>query len=412
MLVPAAVAVLALHAVGDIPAARPPVPRAEAEWPQFRGPDGQGRSDAKGLPLTWGETENVAWKAAVPGLGWSSPVIGNGKIWLTTALDGGRSLRALCLDLATGKLVRDVEVFADNQPRNVHSLNSHASPTPILDGDRVYVHFGAYGTACLDTDGKIIWKTKLEHATYYGPSSSPVLYGDLLIVPCQGTDVRYTAALDKHTGKVRWKRNHDGRNSESTPLVVRAPAGDQVVCNFADRVVAYDPLTGREVWSAKQGNNFAQVPRPVCGHGLVITCGGYFEPVVQAIRPDGQGDVSKTHVAWSLRQAVPQNPSPLLVGDELYLVTDKGQASCLDARTGKLLWRERVGNSFYASPTFGDGRVYFLADDGVTTVVAAGPRFQKLAVNKLPGRAMASLAVAGKAIYLRTDKHLYRIEKK
>jgi outer membrane protein assembly factor BamB len=404
-----AFAVLALHACGEITVASG---KQGEDWPQFRGPEGQGHSAARGLPLTWSETENITWKAAIPGLGWSSPVIQGKQIWLTTALDDGRSLHALCLDRATGKLLHDVAVFPKNIPSRLHSTNSHASPTPFLEGDRVYVHYGSYGTACLTTAGKVVWTTQMPHAMSYGPSSTPVLYDDLLIVPCHGTDVRYLAALDKKTGEVRWKQSHDGRHSEATPLVIQAPGGDQLIANLAERVVAYDPRTGREIWSVQQGDNYAQVSRPVYGHGLVFVCGGYFSPVLHAIRPDGRGDVTKTHVAWSLNKAVPQNPSPLLVGNELYLVNDKGICSCLDARSGKLHWSERLGGAYYASPLYADGRIYFLNDSGETTVIAPGVSFKKLASNKLEGRSLASLAVSGKAIYFRTDHHLYQIEKK
>jgi outer membrane protein assembly factor BamB len=386
--------------------------KVAADWPQFRGPDGQGHSAARNLPLTWSETANVAWKVAVPGLGWSSPVIQGEQIWLTTALDNGRSLRALCLERATGKLLHDIELFAPQKPGPIHSKNSHASPTPIIEGGRVYVHFGQQGTGCLTTDGKVVWKATLPHQLQYGSSSTPILFEDLLIVHCDGIDVRYTAALDKATGKVRWKAPRDGRNSESTPLVIAAPGGPQLISNVAERVVAYDPRTGKELWSVSQGNNFAQTPRPVYGHGLVFVCGGYFSPLVQAIRPDGRGDVTKTHVAWTLKQAVPLTPSPLLVGNELYLVSDDGVASCVDARTGTLHWRERLGGKFSASPVFAAGRIYFLNEEGVTTVVAPTTQFKKLATNKIDGRTLASPAVAGRAIYLRTDQHLYRIEDK
>ncbi len=403
-----AFAVLALHACGEVSQASG---KQGEDWPQFRGPDGQGQAAARGLPITWSETENVVWKVTIPGLGWSSPVVRDEQLWLTTAIDEGRSLRALCIERATGKLLHDVEVFPNNTPGRLYPLNSHASPTPIVDGDRVYVHFGGYGTACLASDGKIIWKTKLDHSLGYGPSSTPVLFDDLLIVPCHGTDVRYTAALDKNTGELRWKQPHEGRSSDSTPLVIDTPSGQQLISNLAERVVAYDPRTGKELWSVQQ-DNYANVPRPVFGHGLVIVCGGYMSPGLHAIRPDGRGDVSKTHVAWSLNKAVPQNPSPLLVGDELYLVSDKGIGSCLDARSGKLHWSERLGGEYYASPLYADGRIYFLNDSGETTVIAPGVSFKKLASNKLEGRSLASPAVSGKAIYFRTDHHLYRIEEK
>lgn len=402
--------------------AKPSVPGDD--WPQFRGPDGQGHSAARGLPLTWSEKENIAWKVEVPGRGNSSPVIQGEQIWLTAGLEGGRSLRALCLDRATGKLIHDVEVFPKTPPESNDPQRPHANPTPIIADGRLYVHFGSHGTACLTTDGKIIWKTQLPHALVYCPSSTPVLYKDLLIVPCHGSRERYLAALDRQTGEVRWKQDYKGGPSDSTPLVIQTPKGDQLVCNLAHRVVAYDPRTGEELWSTRQ-SGYANVPRPVHGHGLVFVCGGYMTPGLQAIRPDGRGDVTKTHVVWDiLRAPVPRNPSPLLVGDELYLISDNGMASCLDARTGKLHWREELAGAsaafdpsgravgYYASPLYADGRIYFLNNNGETTVIAPGGAFKKLASNKLEGHTLASLAVSGTALYLRSDRHLYRIEKR
>ena len=389
------------------------------DWSQFRGPGGQGHSIAEELPLNWSESKNVTWKSAIEGTGWSSPVTRGKQIWLTTAVDQGKSLLVICLDRATGRQRHRIAIFASQMTRGLHPKNSHASPTPILEGDRVYVHFGPYGTACLTTGGKLVWKTRLAYKTLYGPSSSPVLLDDLLIVQCHGTDVRFVTALDKKTGKPRWRRSHDSRspklerhNSESTPLIIHTPAGSQLICNVAGHVLSYEPRTGKSLWSVQQQENYAQVPRPVYGHRLLFTAGGYFSPVVHAIRPGGRGDVTKSHVVWSVRKAVPNNPSPLLVGNELYMVSDKGIGSCLDARTGKLHWRERLGGNYSASPIFADGRIYFANEEGVTTVLAPGPRFRKLASNKLDGRIMASSAVSGKAIYLRTDRHLYRIEQK
>ena len=389
-----------------------------SDWPQFRGPGGQGHSSAKDLALTWSETENVKWKHAIEGSGWSSPVIRNNQIWLTSASEKGKSLVVLCLDRATGRLLHRIAPFSTVTPVGLHPKNSYASPTPILEGNRVYVHFGPYGTACLGTNGMVVWKTRLPHKTLYGPSSSPVLLDDLLIVQCHGTDLRFVTALDKATGQTRWTRTHEAcspklerHNSESTPLVIQTTAGRQLICNVAGHVLAYEPLTGKSLWSVRQQENYAQVPRPVFGHDLVFTAGGYFSPVVFAIRPNGTGDITESHVVWSVRKAVPNNPSPLLVGDELYMVSDKGIASCLDARTGTLRWRERLGGNFSASPVFADGRIYFPSEEGVTTVIAPGHRFRKLATNKLDGRIMASLAISGTAIYLRTQRHLYRIER-
>lgn len=381
-----------------------------AEWPQFRGPTGQGVSTAVGLPVTWSATENVTWKVDVPGQGWSSPVIRGEKIWLTTAEENPRTLRALCLDRKTGAIQKNIVVGTPEPLGTVHKKNTLASPTAILEGDRVYVHFGPYGTACLSNAGDILWKTTLPHVQGYGPSSSPVLYRDLLIVPCLGTDIRYLVALDKATGVERWKINFEGRCSEATPLLIQTPDGDQLISNQADRIAAFDPATGKELWWVVQ-QNFAQIPRPVFGNGVVYVSGGYFKPETWAIRPDGRGDVTESHVAWRNNQSAPLNPSPLLAGDELYFVSDNGIASCLKAATGKLAWRERLEGDFTASPLFADGRIYFLNETGVATVVAPGPKFERLASNTLPGRTLASLAVAGRAIYLRTDTHLYRLEK-
>ena len=389
---------------------------ASADWPQFRGPDGQGHSNAKDLALTWSETSNIKWKRAIEGTAWSSPVIQDNQIWLTSATEKGKTLSVICLERGSGRQLHHLTPFGSIAPVGLHPKNSYASPTPIIEGNRIYVHFGPYGTACLETNGKVVWKTRLAHKTYYGPSSSPVLMDDLLIVQCHGTDVRFVTALDKKTGQARWTRTHEAlspklksHNSESTPLVIQTATGRQLICNVAGHVLAYDPLTGESLWSVRQQENYAQVPRPVFGHDLVFTAGGYFSPVVFAIRPAGTGDITESHVVWSVRKAVPNNPSPLLVGDELYMVSDKGIASCLDARTGALRWRERLGGNFSASPISADGRIYFFSEEGITTVLAPGRRFQKLATNKLEGRIMASPAISGSAIFLRTQRNLYSI---
>jgi outer membrane protein assembly factor BamB len=232
-----------------------------------------------------------------------------------------------------------------------------------------------------------------------------------LIVPCYGTDVRYLAALDKHTGKLLWKKSHEGRNSESTPLVVRHNGADQIVTTTDNRITAHDPEAGKEIWWVKTNWGYALVPRPVAGPGMIYLCGGYFTPTLYAVRLGGKGDVTSTHIAWSSRYGVPNNPSPILVGSELYQVNDIGVATCFDARTGKLLWTQRLGGNFYSSPLFADGRLYFTDTKGLTTVVAPGRKFSRLSANKLEGRTLASLAVAGRAIFLRSDTSLYRIEK-
>jgi outer membrane protein assembly factor BamB len=383
---------------------------SEEEWPQFRGPDGQGHAAGRLPPLVWGENENVAWKVELPGQGWSSPVVKGDQLWLTTTVEVGWPLRALCLNVHNGQLVHDVEVFSPGIPGRLHPRNSHATPTPVIDGDRVYVHFGPYGTACLSTNGQVLWRASQDYTSEYGPSSSPIVVGESLIVHCDGSDVCYTVALDKYTGQVRWKKFRKGRNSESTPLLIEVDGKAQLISNVAGRVLACDPVTGEELWWVAQGNNYAQVPRPIFGQGLVFASGGYFDPLLCAIRPNGNGDVTKTHVAWSLRHSsVAQLASPLLVGSELYMVSNGGIVSCLDAPTGHLHWRERLVGEFSASPFVAGNRIYFMNDDAVTTVLASGTTFHKLASNRLEGRAQASAAVAGGAILIRTEHHLYCI---
>ena len=385
---------------------------AENEWPQFRGPDGQGHASQQGLPTSWSETENITWKVPVGGRGWSSPVIANDQIWLTTALDEGHSLHVLCYDEASGKLLNDIEVFHVEDPGTVHSKNSYASPTPILEGDRVYVHFGDLGTACLTTDGKIVWQNEeLKYRHGHGPAGSPVLYGDLLIVSCDGTDVQFVAALDKQSGKVRWKSDRKGRMAYSTPLVITVGGKDQLVSTGGDQAIAYEPETGREIWRVRY-DGYSEVPRPAFGQGLVFLGTGYDTPWLYAVRPDGHGDVTETHVEWKLQNGAPLNPSPLVVDEELYLVSDQGIANCLDAETGKKHWQKRLAGNYSASPLFADGKIYFTNESGLTTVIEAKTKFSEVAKNQIDGETLASLAVSKKAIFLRSVDHLYRIEAK
>jgi outer membrane protein assembly factor BamB len=381
-----------------------------SDWPQFRGPTGQGTSDEHGLPLNWGETTNVRWKVPIPGKGWSSPVIQGDRIWLTTATEDGKSLRAISVDRNTGAILQNVEVFRLKSAKLTNSKNSFASPTPIIDGDHVYIHFGAFGTACISQTGEILWKTRLEYDNgQHGTGGSPVLYDDLLIISCDGNDIQYVVALDKLTGKVRWKKSREGYQAYTTPLIVKLADGDQVISPGAFRAVSYDPRNGKELWQVTYGEGFSNVPRPVYGDGLVFICTGFQQPSLLAVRIDGKGDVTKSKVAWKLDRGVPLTPSPLLVGNELYLVTDNGIATCIDAKTGKENWRARLGGNHSASPIYADGRIYFLSEEGESVVIAPGKELKHLATNQLDGRTLASMAVAGGSIFVRSETHLYRI---
>jgi outer membrane protein assembly factor BamB len=385
---------------------------AGEDWPQFRGPTGQGHSTERGLPVEWSESKNIVWKVPVPGRGWSSPVVADGRIWLTTATrTNGASLRLLAYDIDTGRELVNVEVFHLRSSDLLNIKNSQASPTPIVDGDRVYVHFGADGTAALTTSGEIVWKTRLPYESQHGNGGSPIVYGDLLIFSCDGSDDAFVVALEKSTGKERWKtrRRQPADQAYSTPLVIKVNGRDQVVSVGAYRAAAYDPQNGKEIWRVSYRDGFSNVPRPVYGHGLVYIATGFQEPSLMAVRVDGEGDVTRSHVAWTVRRGAPLTPSPVLVGNELYLVNDVGIASCLDATTGEQHWIARLGGNFSASPVVAEGRIYFLSEEGVATVVAPEKMFRKLATNALDGETLASMALSQGSIFIRSHSHLYRI---
>lgn len=388
------------------------LPMAAQDWPQFRGPAGQGVSVEKGLPLNWSATQNVRWKTLIPGSGWSSPSIAGNTIWLTTATDNGNILRLLSLDKSTGKISANIEVFRikDAGP-GIHKKNSFASPTAIVQGDRIYVHFGFYGTACVNTKGEILWKQTIKYEPQHGPGGSPVLFEDLLIFSCDGFDAQFVIALDAGTGKVRWKTPRGkGNQAYTTPLVIDVAGKPQLISPGAHHAYAYDPRSGEPLWYIEYGDGFSNVPRPVYAHGLVYICSGFFQPQLFAVRPDGRGNVTKSHVAWAHPRAVPLTPSPVVIENELYMISDNGIATCLDARTGKPHWQHRVGGNHSASPLAADGRIYFQSEEGESTVIAPGDAYKELARNSIDERTLASVAVSGKALYLRGDRNLYRLE--
>lgn len=390
------------------------------DWPEFRGPTGQGTTTAKKVPLEWSATNNVAWKQAVPGQGWSSPVLHRGRLYLTTAVlpgaeTGGKlSLRALCLEAKSGKIVWNQEVFAKDAVPGIHSKNTHASATPVIEGGRLYLHFGHHGSACLELNGKTVWtQTSLTYQPIHGNGGSPVIAGNALIYSADGGGDPFVAALDKRDGKVLWKVARETpakkKFSFSTPLVLKVNGQEQVISPGSGAVCAYDPKDGREVWRARYGEGYSVVPRPVYGHGMIFISSGFDRPVAMAIRTGGQGDVTDSHIAWTLTKGAPNTPSLLLAGDELYMLSDAGIASCVDARTGTVHWQERVVSSSSSSPIYAEGRVYFQDEAGLTVVVKAGKTFEKLASNALGERTLASCAVDDGTLYIRAENHLYKI---
>ncbi len=414
-------------------------------WPQWRGPEGQGHApEAHDLPVTWSETENVAWKTPLPGRGWSSPVIQGDRIWLTTALQttlsdeerrarlagvprsgqlalsGPVSFRALCVDRATGKILHDVELFRVESPAPIHSLNSYASPSPVLADGRLFCHFGAFGTVCVDTaTATVAWTNRdlvVNHEN--GPGSSPVLWRDRLILTLDGSDVQEVAALEPATGRLAWKTPRSGelrpdpdqKKAYGTPLVVALGGRDVLLSPGADWIYGYDPATGKELWKTNYGVlGYSVVPRPVVAHGLAFISTSFNNPEVLALRL-GDGSAAPA-IAWREKKAAPNKPSLLVVDDELYVMSDKGVVSCLDTRTGDAHWTERLGGNFSSSPLFADGRIYVGNHEGKTFVIRPGKTFDLVATNELDGQIMATPAALGRAIYLRTDAALYRIEK-
>ena len=392
------------------------------EWPQFRGPAGDGISDAINVPIEWSATEHVAWKQPIPGVGWSSPVLSKGKLYLTTAVEHDKdpvSLRTLCIDERDGKILWDIEVLkpAASVAEQKHTKNSVASPTPIVDGDRIYVHFGHMGTAALDLDGKGLWRqTDLTYRPQHGNGGSPVLADGALVFSCDGLKDPFVAAIEASSGDIRWRtpRNTNAKKtfSFSTPTVITVDGVRQIVSPGSGFVGAYDPKDGREIWRVRYGEGYSVVPCPVFTHGLLFVASGYERPVLSAIDPKGaQGDVTEKNIVWSHEKGAPLTPSVLVVGDELYFVSDNGVATCLDAESGKVNWTKRLGGDFSASPVLAEGRIYFQNEAGVTTVVKADKTFESLATNDLGERTLASPAVTDNAIFLRTESNLWRIEK-
>ena len=417
---------------------------AESTWPEFRGPGGQGISTEKNLPLTWSETENIRWKTPIQGTGWSSPVVADGKIWLTTATvveateeeraakvagaqlaDQMTAARTVTLwaneiDLASGSVLLEIKLLDVEEPLPIHSLNSYASPTPILQDGRLYCHFGDYGTICLDLKtGKQLWQQRLTLDHRVGPGSSPALWKDLLIIPCDGADVQYIVALDKNTGQTVWRvdrppireTNGEFRKSYSTPLVIEVNGEEQVVIPGSQWCIAYEPRTGKEIWRVDHGRGFSLVPRPVFDGNLLYFCTGYMSDRLLAIRPDGKGDVTETHIAWEKSKQIPMMPSPLVTGNRLYTMSDGGIACCFDAGTGEEKWRARIDGRYSSSPICADGRIYIANHAGLTTVFPASDEFEKLAENRLDGQLMASPVPVDGSLLLRTGTHLYRVGK-
>ena len=396
---------------------------ATADWSDWRGPTADGLSEASGLPLHWSETENISWKTAIHDLGLSTPVVLNNQIWLTTAREDGTVLYAVCVDLKSGKIVRDIPVFTVEKPQGIHPNNSYATPSAAIESGRVYVHFGTFGTACLDTaSGNVLWRrTDLNCDHMQGPASSPILFEDLVIVTIEGTDKQFMAALSKKTGETVWMYNRPVElykgikgvyvKSYQTPVVVNVNGKPQLVSNGAVMVTGHDPRTGNEIWRVRYRDD-STISRIVAGNGLLFvnTGGAPGATELWAIRQGGVGDITDSHVVWKITKEMPHESSPVLVGDFLYTMSERGILICLEATTGKQIWSQQMKGDYWASLLATKDRIYLPNKKGVTTIIAPGREYRELAVNTIDGELWASPVVAGNSLLLRTKTHLYRID--
>lgn len=387
-------------------------------WTMFRGSDGTGHAAATNLPVEFGEDQNVAWKVPLPGKAWSSPVVWDDQVWVTNATEDGKQLDAVCVHLQTGEVLHKVRVFDIEKPMFCYPMNSYGTPTPAVEEGRVYVSYGAAGTACLDTkSGKVLWSRqdlKCDH--FRGPASSPVIHDDIILLQFDGFDVQYVVALDKQTGETRWKKdrafdfrtsNGDNKKGYGTPSIFAIDGRDVAICPAAVATEAFDAKTGELLWTVRtEGMNASA--RPLLADGLVFITNGMGRLVV--VKP-GEGELPADNIAWASNKGVSKRASPLIVDGLLYMITDDGIANCFEAATGDKVWTERLGGEFAASPIYADGKIYFSSIQGEVTVIAPGREFKVLGKNEFPDGFMATPAVADNSLIFRTKTALYRVKK-
>ncbi len=391
---------------------------AAENWPEFRGPRGDGQTAAD-LPVSFSETENVVWKTPMVGKAWSSPVVWGDQIWVTNAFEDGHKLWAICLDAESGKKIKELLLFDIAKPQFCIEYNSYASPTPAIEMGRIYISFGAHGTACVDTKSfEVLWtRQDLECDHFRGPASSPIIDGDRLILQFDGFDYQYVVALDKNTGKTVWKHdreidypngdNGDWKKAYGTPSIITHAGRRQLICPSAAATESLDPETGKRFWIAyHHGMNAAA--RPVYGHGLVFITNGHGKMI--AVPPEGTGDISDS-IAWASGKQVPKKASLLLTGDMLFMIKDDGVLTCVEPKTGEPIWTKRIKGEYDASPLLADGRIYLFNKTGHVTVIKAAKEFEQLAENDLADGFMASPAVYKDSLILRTKSAVYRIGK-
>ena len=406
---------------------------SDIHWPEFRGPNANGIIDGqkRGLPISWSEEKNVAWKTKIEGKAWSSPVIWEDQIWLTNSSANGKSMDAICINTSDGKIAYNLNLFKNETVEPLgNNVNSYGSPSPVIEEGMVYIHFGSYGTAAINTtNGKESWRrTDLKCRHFRGPGSSPILYKDLLILTMDGIDYQYIIALDKKTGATKWKTERstkwddvepngkirgdgDLRKAYTTPTFTKVSGKIIMISPGAKSCFAYDPSTGKELWNITY-SGYSNASRTVLYKDNAIINSGYGKPHLISVKidPKAKGDISKSHINWDIFKRVPKRSSPIIVGDQLYMTTDEGILSCLDVKTGESIWSDRIPGHYSASPIYADGYLYFLSEMGDCYVITPGKELNLVSKNKLESGFMASPAVSGKAIFARSKTHLYRIE--
>ncbi len=388
-----------------------------ADWPSFRGPSGDGISTAKSAPTLWSETQNIAWKVPIHDKGWSSPIVVGEQVWVTTAKENGTEFYAIAFERKTGKTIFDLKLFNDPNPPDIRQFNSYASPTPCAEDGKLYAHFGSHGTVCIEMkSGKTLWERHDLNCNHWrGPASSPIVFGEWVFLLFDGYDRQYTACLDKTTGKTVWEKardlpypdNGDLKKAFATASVFDIDGKPQLVTPAATGTIAYEPSTGKELWRVITGG-MNEACRPIMAHGMIYLTTGHQSGLV-AVKTGMTGDITKSGLVWKADKIAPTRPSPTIVGDELYMVNDTGVVFCLDAKTGKKHWQERLDGKFSASPAYAGGKLYFLAENGKGFVVEASKSYNLIATNKLDNGFKASAAVGEGELFLRTLTHLYCI---
>ncbi len=398
-------------------------------WTHLRGTNLDGHSLSTNVPVSWSETSNIKWKTEIRGYAWSSPVVFGDQVWTSSATQNGKEMFAVCTDFNSGKILKEVMLFKPDSVQHIHPTNSYATPTPCIEDSFVYVHFGTYGTACVNTHTfQIVWtRTDLNCDHMQGAASSPFLYKNLLILHIEGTDVQYLVALDKHTGKTVWKTNrpHEfydniepvSRKAYCTPIVVNVNGKDQLISNGSQLAIAYEPETGKEIWQVFYGDD-STISMPLSYNGMVYVNSGWMLPKngnfyarLLAVDPTGTGDVTKTHVPWEVDVDVPQITTPVIVDSLIYMVHERGMLTCLNAKTGAVVWKEKLKDQFNASVLYASGNIYLFGIKGKTYVIKPGLSYQLVAENQLDGMVKATPAIVRDNIIFRTDKFLYRIGK-